>query len=93
VKRASWKEIVKICQLCGWVEDRTKGDHLIMTKPGTARPVVIKMDRELGEDLIQSVKRAAGLSTQEFHSLLEQVRNRKIARSDSAEEQRSDRPN
>jgi hypothetical protein len=40
--------------LAGCVEDRTKGDHLIMTKAGMARPIVIKMDRDLGEDIIRS---------------------------------------
>jgi predicted RNA binding protein YcfA (HicA-like mRNA interferase family) len=94
VKRARWQELVKVCLLSGWVEDRTKGDHLIMTKPGTARPVVIKMDRNLGEDLIQSVKRAAGLSTQEFHSLLEQVRTgKKIAKPTTDQDPLSERPN
>jgi predicted RNA binding protein YcfA (HicA-like mRNA interferase family) len=93
VKRATWKELVRICLLAGWVEGRTKGDHLILVKPGTARPVVIKMDRELGEDLIQSVKRAAGLTTQEFHSLLEQVRNRKSRKPESEKEPLADLPN
>jgi predicted RNA binding protein YcfA (HicA-like mRNA interferase family) len=38
MKRAKWKELVAVCKLAGWVEDRTRGDHLIMTKAGTARP-------------------------------------------------------
>jgi predicted RNA binding protein YcfA (HicA-like mRNA interferase family) len=83
----------KICQLSGWVEDRTKGDHLIMTKPGTARPVVIKMDRNLGEDLVQSVKRTAGLSTKEFHALLEQARTRKPAKPSTDQDPLPERPN
>jgi predicted RNA binding protein YcfA (HicA-like mRNA interferase family) len=44
------------------VESRTKGDHLVMTKPGIARPVVIKMDKELGEDLIRSNMRTLALT-------------------------------
>lgn len=100
MKRVSWRELAKICDLAGWTEDRSKGDHLTMVKPGTARPVVIKMDSDLGEDIVQSVKRTAGLSSREFHALLEQVRGRKRKRkpkptkSKTAEaEQSSERPN
>jgi predicted RNA binding protein YcfA (HicA-like mRNA interferase family) len=80
MKRATWQELKKLCELCGWVEDRMKGDHLIMVKPGAARPVVIKMDKELGERLIQSVKRSAALTTDGFHALLEQVRTGRVAK-------------
>ncbi len=48
-----------------------------MVKDGTARPTVIKMDSDLGEDLVQSVKRSLGLATAEFYALLDQVRNKK----------------
>lgn len=92
MKRAKWKELVAVCELAGWVEDRTKGDHFVMTKAGTARPVVIKMDKNLGEDLIQSVKRAAGLTTKEFHALLDQVRNRAPKRT-GPDDLVSERPN
>jgi predicted RNA binding protein YcfA (HicA-like mRNA interferase family) len=77
VKRVSWQELQKLSELAGWVEDRTRGDHRIMVKDGTARPTVIKMDSDLGDDLVQSVKRSLGLTTAEFHSLLDQVRNKK----------------
>jgi hypothetical protein len=49
----------------------------IMTRPGVARPVVIKMDSNLGEDIIQSNKRTMGLSSAEFDALLAQVRGQK----------------
>jgi predicted RNA binding protein YcfA (HicA-like mRNA interferase family) len=61
----------------GWVEDRTKGDHLVMTKPGMARPVVIKMDRDLGEDIIRNNMRTAGVDRAEFERLLNIVRRRR----------------
>jgi hypothetical protein len=48
-----------------------------MSRPGVARPVVIKMDSDLGEDIIQSNKRSMGLSSKEFDELLAQVRNKK----------------
>jgi hypothetical protein len=55
---------------------RIRGDHLIMTKPGLARSIVIKVSRDLGEDIVQSCKRTLGLSTAEFEALLDQVRGR-----------------
>jgi hypothetical protein len=42
-----------------------KGDHLVMTKPGMARPVIIKMDKQMGEDIVRSNMRTVGLSRQE----------------------------
>jgi len=48
-----------------------------MTKPGMARPVVIKMDKDLGEDLIRSNLRTLGLSRREFESYLAKVRGHK----------------
>ena len=51
-----------------------KGDHLVMTKPGMVRPVIIKMDRDMGEDIVRSNMRTLGLSRKEFEKLLQKVR-------------------
>jgi len=48
-----------------------------MSRPGLARPVVIKMDSNLGEDIIQSNKRTMGLTTVQFEELLEEIRGKK----------------
>lgn len=48
-----------------------------MTRPGMARPVVIKMDSDLGEDILQSNKRTLGLTTAELEKLLAEVRGKK----------------
>ena len=77
MKRLSWKELRDVCLLAGFVESRIRGDHLIMSRPGVARPIVIKMDSDLGEDIIQSNKRTMGLSSAEFDTLLAQVRGKK----------------
>jgi predicted RNA binding protein YcfA (HicA-like mRNA interferase family) len=74
VKRVSWQELRDVCKLAGCVEARTRGDHLVMTKPGAARPVIIKMDKDLGEDLVRSNMRTLGLSRKEFERLLAIVR-------------------
>ena len=37
-----YKTLVKIFELEGFIVKRTKGDHIIMTKAGIKRPLVIK---------------------------------------------------
>jgi hypothetical protein len=77
LKRITWQELRDVCRLLGCVEARAKGDHLIMTRPGLARPVVIKMDRDLGEDIIRSNMRTLGIDRIEFERQLDMVRNRR----------------
>ena len=74
MKHVSWQELRDVCKLAGCVEARVKGDHLVMTKPGVARPVIIKMDKDLGEDLIRSNMRTLAMSRKEFERLLSAVR-------------------
>lgn len=77
MKRLTWKELRDVCALAGFSVSRMRGDHLVMTRPGTARPVIIKMDSDLGEDIVQSNKRTMGLTSEEFDRLLDQVRGAK----------------
>jgi predicted RNA binding protein YcfA (HicA-like mRNA interferase family) len=74
VKQVSWQELRDVAKLAGCIEARTKGDHLVMTRPGMARPVIIKMDKDLGEDIIRSNMRTLGLSRKDFERLLGIVR-------------------
>jgi predicted RNA binding protein YcfA (HicA-like mRNA interferase family) len=72
--RCSWQELEKVCVLLGCQRSRIKGDHLVMSRPGMARPVVIKMDRNLGEDILRSNLRTLGIDRKQFERLLNQVR-------------------
>lgn len=76
MKRVSWQELRKICLLLGCIDSRTKGDHLVMTRSGLARPIVIKMDPDLGEDIIRSNRLTLGINRRQFEQLLEQVRGK-----------------
>jgi hypothetical protein len=67
-------ELRDVAKLLGCVEERVKGDHLIMSRSGMARPVVIKMDRKLGEDIVRANMRTLGISRKEFEEILSQVR-------------------
>ena len=48
-----------------------------MSRPGLARPVVIKMDADIGEDIVRSKMRTLGISRNRFDELLSQVRGSK----------------
>ena len=74
--RVSWQDLRAVCLYLGCRDSRTRGDHLVMTRPGLARPVVIKMDRDLGEDIIGSNMQTLGLTKKEFLEALAHVRRR-----------------
>lgn len=63
-----------MARLLGCVEERVKGDHLIMSRSGMARPVVIKMDKDLGEDIVRGNMRTLGIDRKEFERLMDVVR-------------------
>ena len=75
--KVSWQELRLVCLHLGCVDSRTRGDHLIMSKPGLARPIVIKMDRNLGEEIIRSNMHTLGVTKDDFEKLLERVRRLK----------------
>jgi predicted RNA binding protein YcfA (HicA-like mRNA interferase family) len=77
LKHIKWQELRDVCRLLGCVESRIKGDHLIMTRAGLARAVVIKMDRDLGEDVIRSNMRTLGIDRYELEKQLDVVRKRR----------------
>lgn len=76
--RVTWQELEKICLLLGCSPGRIKGDHLIMTRAGMARPVVIKMDRDLGEDIVRTNMQTLGVDRKRFEQLLNQVRGGRL---------------
>lgn len=77
MKRVAWEELRDVCRLLGWVHSRTKGDHYVMTKPGMARPIVIKMAKDLGEDTIRTNMHTLGVDRKEFETHLNTVRRRR----------------
>jgi hypothetical protein len=54
-----------------------------MTRPGLARPVIIKMDDKIGEDIVRSNLRTLGVNRKEFEQLLGQVRRKRKSRKGS----------
>ena len=65
-----WRRLVRVFEACGYSEDRTAGSHLVMTKPGSDRPVVVPRHRRVAVSIIQSNMRTAGLSRERYFELL-----------------------
>ena len=69
------RTLVKIFEHESFRVVRQKGDHLIMTKPGVKRPVVIKTSpREVPVTHILTNLRTAGISRERYLDLLDRLR-------------------
>ena len=69
-----YKKLVRIFELDGFKISRTKGDHLVMSKQGVIRPLVIKMsDKEVSVTHIRTNMTTAQMSRERFFELLEKI--------------------
>ena len=69
-----FRTLVRLFELEGFQVVRRRGDHIIMTKPGVKRPVVIKSSpRMVAVTHIRTNMRTAGMSRERYFQLLEQV--------------------
>jgi predicted RNA binding protein YcfA (HicA-like mRNA interferase family) len=57
----------------GFVLARQRGDHLILTKPGVARPLVIPAYDEVPVFIIKNPQRTAGMSRERYFEMLEKL--------------------
>jgi predicted RNA binding protein YcfA (HicA-like mRNA interferase family) len=66
--------LIRIFELDGFSVKRQKGDHIIMTKEGINRPVVIKSSpRLVPVTHIRTNMTTAGMTRERFFKLLEKV--------------------
>lgn len=69
-----FQKVVKLFESDGWIVTRQKGDHLILTKPGMKRPVVIKTSpHELPVTHVLTNLKTAGISRDRYFELLDQI--------------------
>ncbi len=73
VTPTDWRTLVKVFEAAGFRTDRIAGSHVIMSKPGVGRPVVIPKYAEVGLDIIRSNMRTAGMSKERYLQLLKEV--------------------
>ena len=69
----SYKRLVKVFELEGFIFSRQKGDHLIYTKTGILRPLVIPMYDEIPVFVIKNLLRTAKMSRERYFELLSRV--------------------
>lgn len=74
ITQIPYQKLVKIFELEGFTLKRQKGDHLILTKPGVRRPLVIKTSpRKIAVAHIMTNLNTAGMSRERYFELLDQV--------------------
>lgn len=65
-----YRKLVRVFEKLGFVLDRTEGDHLVYTKPGVKRPVVIPVYKAVPVFIINNNINTAGITREEFFNLL-----------------------
>ena len=69
-----YRTLIRVFEMDGFQIVRQKGDHIIMTKPGVPRPVVIKSSpRKVPVAHIRTNMTTAGMNRERYFELLEQV--------------------
>jgi predicted RNA binding protein YcfA (HicA-like mRNA interferase family) len=67
--------LIRVFELEGFIVSRRKGDHIVMTKPGMLRPVVIKCSpHQVPITHIRTNLTTAGISRERYFELLEQAK-------------------
>jgi predicted RNA binding protein YcfA (HicA-like mRNA interferase family) len=66
----SWKKLVKFLKKNGFKQERTKGSHIVLVKPGLARPLVVPKYKSLGLTIVKNNLKTSGLSEAEFAKFL-----------------------
>lgn len=70
-----YRILIRVFERDGFVVSRRKGDHILMTKPGVHRPLVIKSSpQQVPVIHIRTNLTTAGISRDRYFALLEQVR-------------------
>ena len=68
-----WRTLVRVFEADGFTQERTTGSHVVLSKPGVLRPVIIPKYAEIGLDVIRSNMRTAGMSSTRYFSLLKNI--------------------
>ena len=73
ITSTDWRTLVKVFEAAGFRTDRIAGSHVVMTKLGVARPVVVPKYPDVGRDIILSNLRTADISRDRYFELLKAV--------------------
>jgi predicted RNA binding protein YcfA (HicA-like mRNA interferase family) len=70
ITSVSWKTLKCVFEKDRFTHIRTEGDHLVFTKPGVLRPIVIPKYQSIPVFIIKNNLRAAGISRERYFELL-----------------------
>lgn len=68
-----WQKLKRVFEKVGFKEERTTGDHIVLSRPNAPRPVIIPKYNDVGIDIIKSNMRTAGMTNKEYFKLLGEV--------------------
>ena len=68
-----YETLAKVFERDGFVFDHQRGDHLIYTKSGVKRPLVIPAYREVPVFVVKNLLRTSGMSRDRYFELLKSV--------------------
>ena len=66
----SYRRLVKVFEADGFGHVRTEGDHMVLTKTGVIRPIVIPKSAPVPVFIIKNNLRTAGISRERYFHLL-----------------------
>jgi len=66
----SGREARRAFETAGWVFDRQRGSHMVLTKAGAPGNLTIPDHRELDRGLLRGLIRDAGITVEDFVALL-----------------------
>jgi len=66
----SGQQAVKAFEGAGWRKDRQRGSHVVMLKSGHIASLSVPQHPELAPGTLRSLIRAAGMTVDEFRSLV-----------------------
>ena len=72
LRPVSYKQLTRVFEAAGFRCVRTEGDHMVFTKPGVIRPVVIPKYVAVPVFIIKNNLRTAGISRDRYFELLKQ---------------------
>lgn len=62
----SWKILVRVFESFGFAVSRTSGDHVIMSRPGARRPVIVPKWDQVPVYIIRNNLRSAQIDRDEY---------------------------
>ncbi len=68
-----YKKLIKVFEKSGWKYNRTRGDHLIFTKKGFIRPIVIPAYKTIPVFIVKNNLRTASITNEEYLKILKNL--------------------